>query len=153
MAIFDLNVDGLPRLDASLGRLNSQILQTPKIMRRESIPRLRKVLKEAFKTQGASTGVPWAQIKSSTLLRKAIGKTILRDSDELFWSLTRAKDPQNVTKVFSNQLQFGSTLEYLKFHEEGTSRMPQRKIFRFTQAQQRHIFGDPVASAYQKALQ
>lgn len=152
--VLRVDVDGLPRLQRGFRALNSALLDTPRIFARECIPILRRIIRHAFATEGASTGSLWPDVKEATKRRKRrlLGRVpkILQYEGALLRSLTRRAHPQQVVRVFANEVQFGTEHPAFPFHRDGTSRMPQRDPTHLTAADEREVV-EPMGMAYQRA--
>lgn len=86
--------------------------------------------RELFETEGASgEHGSWAPHTEGS---RASGNPLLRATDELFNSLTEADDPNHRFIVTANGWAMGTAVKHGEFHQTGTSRMPQRRIFDFT---------------------
>ena len=82
-----------------------------------------------FTQNGVPSGSPWNALHASTLQWKAMhypGTTPMVRTGKLFRSLTSLKGPAN--SIGGNEAEFGTNIEYAKFHQYGTSKMPKRKI-------------------------
>ena len=83
------------------------------------------VQKEAFATQGGAFGKPWARLAASTVRDKTKkgfgGKPILERTGTLKKRTTRAKVTPELGEIIN-------ATPYAKYHQYGTSKMPQRKI-------------------------
>lgn len=86
-------------------------------------------------------GPGWARLKPATVERKVragLDPRILRATEEMRQSLV-GRGTGHVEEVTAASLRFGTTVPYAKFHQTGTSRMPQRRVVDFTEAQKREI--------------
>lgn len=86
-----------------------------------------------FETQGAylQNGEMWAPLSPEYAKRKPDPPSpfgILYLTGDLYRSLSNADDPQHVMQVGKHEGTYGSTVPYGKYHQTGTSKMPQRKI-------------------------
>ena len=82
---------------------------------------------------------PWAPLADSTVESKSaagLDPRILHATLALRESLTTGADG-SFTVVNDNGLWFGTSIDYAKFHQKGTSRMPQRKVIEFNVANRR----------------
>lgn len=112
---------------------------------------MREAERELFETAGASSGEPWAELKESTLQRKAaLGypPNILIATSDLEASLTE-EGGDNIGMVSESEVLFGTFDPKAHFHQSGTVKMPQRKVLDFselrirgwTKTVQRYIVG------------
>jgi phage gpG-like protein len=93
--------------------------------------------RELFATSGASSGEPWAELKESTLRRKAaLGypSAILIASSDLEASLTE-QGGDHVEEITPFGLTFGTSVPYAGFHQKGApnANIPQRKVLDFSE--------------------
>jgi hypothetical protein len=93
---------------------------------------LLKVEKQQFTTQGAQSGHAWAQLAASTVVQKqreGLRPEILRATDALLGSLTKAGDPNQLKIIQPNMLAFGSMLPYARMHQQPgpEAHYPQRR--------------------------
>ena len=75
----------------------------------------------------------WARLSEPYASWKAQhypGKTILRLTDDYYRAATQLGSTKNYQQSTNDSLEFGvRDIEYARFHEEGTSRMPARPVF------------------------
>ncbi len=92
-----------------------------------------QVLKKTFAENFASNGLPvggWSPLDAEYAgwkARKLPGAPTLVRSGELFKSLSELSDP-SVNEINNLSATFGTGLQYAKFHQYGTDRMPKRQI-------------------------
>lgn len=125
-------IKGQKGIDLLLSRIGerSSNLRTPLT---DILTSMRFWMERTFKTEGAYPGPRWARLDPTYRARKSKGfggRTILRRSDRLYKSLTR-KAPGSVGRIGRNRLEYGTTVSYADFHQEGTRRMPARPPLRF----------------------
>lgn len=99
--------------------------------------RMREFEKIQFITRGRGD---WAPLSSAYAKRKGFrGQGLLRLTDRLYRSLT-TRGGENIAKLrrrgFGMEFTFGTSVEYAKFHQHGTSKMPQRKVIDITKSQE-----------------
>jgi phage gpG-like protein len=88
---------------------------------------------DQFRSEGRRGGLPWRRLAPSTIARRRRGgrgglrDRILQDTGRLKQSFVRGGGG-NVFRSGAKSIEVGTTIRYAPFHEEGTSRMPQRKI-------------------------
>jgi phage gpG-like protein len=102
---------------------------------RPAFSRIMRLLEEAareqFATEGSAGGEPWAPLAESTLRSKPPGKGILENSGRLLNSLVAggvAGSGDAVRFLGTQELRWGTNVEYAAFHQHGTSRMPRRRV-------------------------
>lgn len=101
----------------------------------------RDLEREQFRSEGGSGSGGWPPLAASTLLRKAkLGQpqNILVASGDLRDSLTDAGDEQHIEDVSHDGLLFGTRDPKAKYHQHGTSRMPQRRPVELSETERRH---------------
>lgn len=99
---------------------------------------VRDILVEQF----AKEGNGWVPLTPAYAIRKRRlfgDKTILRATDRMFVSLTQKGAAGNITEIAPMEASYGTSVPYARFHQTGTSRMAQRKIFALTEANKRRI--------------
>lgn len=83
-----------------------------------------------FATNGLPTGSQWKPLSADYGAWKAAnfpGTGMLRQSGRLFRSLTSLSD-STANIISKDTATFGTSVEYAKFHQYGTTKMPKRKI-------------------------
>jgi len=87
-------------------------------------------------------GVPekWPPLAPATVIAKGTrGAGILRLTDRLFNSVT-GSGGENIAKMrrssFGYKYEFGTTVPYGEFHQEGTANMPARPFLQMTESQE-----------------
>lgn len=93
-----------------------------------------------FASDGARFGHAWAALSPEYAAWKAThfpGKTILRRTDKLFDSVT--KRPFAIERIGTHQAEFGTDVDYAKYHKTGTDKMPSRPFLELTAALQRKV--------------
>jgi len=102
--------------------------------------KMREFSKINFITHGSGSWPPlspaYARIKGTR------GAGLLRLTDKMFRSVT-TRGSQNVARLrrrgFGMEYIFGTDVDYAKFHQFGTSKMPQRKVIDVTDSQKRDL--------------
>lgn len=82
-----------------------------------------------FAANGLPSGGAWAPLDPQYGVWKSIrfpGRPTMVRSGRLFESLTTLTDSAN--KINGSTAQFGTTVEYARFHQRGTFKMPKRTI-------------------------
>lgn len=83
-----------------------------------------------FAANGLPSGAPWKPLSAEYGSWKAAnypGTGMLRQSGRLFRSLTNLSDSA-ANIISKDTATFGTAVEYAKFHQYGTTKMPKRKI-------------------------
>ena len=83
-----------------------------------------------FAANGLPTGQPWRPLSAEYGAWKAAhfpGSGMLRQSGRLFRSLISLSDSA-ANIISEDSATFGTSVEYAKFHQYGTTKMPKRKI-------------------------
>ncbi len=97
--------------------------------------------REQFATEGAFAGDRWAQLSPQYAIRKGLahpGKGILEATGDMRRAASmplRSQTPQSLTLTIDSDV--------LPYHQEGTSKMPQRLL----------VFGDPLPAGARVELQ
>lgn len=96
--------------------------------------------KEMFASEGASGGEKWAPLAPSTVrdkLKHNKPLTILRDTDDLYRSLTRPNAKGSRMVVTRHGLEIGTTLHYGAIHYAGSpkTKLPRRRPVHLTPPQ------------------
>jgi phage gpG-like protein len=100
---------------------------------------LERAALQRFESEGAYGGEKWAPLAPSTVARKGAGKGILVDSGRLRASLTQETAADSIRVLLPQEMRWGSTVPYGKFHQSGTSRMPQRRVVKLPEQVKRAI--------------
>jgi hypothetical protein len=103
-----------------------------------------KASKEQFETGGKSGSGPkgWKDLSPMYAAQKASrypSRGILVATGDMAKSVIDPKHPNHIFSKFKLQAKFGSKDKKIMFHQEGTRRMPQRRVIELTEAQKRHI--------------
>ncbi len=99
---------------------------------------VREILVEQFAREGNG----WTPLTPAYAVQKRRrwgDKTILRASDRGYESLTNRNAPDNITEIGPREAAYGTSVFYMRFHQTGTRRMAQRKIFALTEENKRRI--------------
>jgi phage gpG-like protein len=83
-----------------------------------------------FAANGLPTGQPWKPLDAQYGAWKARnypGTGMLRQTGRLFRSLTSLSD-SSANIISKDTATFGTSVEYAKFHQYGTTKMPKRQI-------------------------
>ncbi len=95
-----------------------------------------------FDTQGGHASGRWAPLKPETVRAKASkghDPRILRATEALMNSLSRRGGPGQKLQITPGLLVFGSDVDYGRYHQSGTSRMPQRRPLELTAVDRRGV--------------
>lgn len=106
----------LSRLAGLLGDMTPVMTEIGETLRDEAL--------DAFRQQAAPTGAAWAPLAASTLTRRrggGAGARILQDTGVLRNSIT-------TQLLSSHAVAVGTRMEYAKFHQFGTRKMPARPM-------------------------
>lgn len=98
--------------------------------------RFLRLERRQFATEGINSG-GWAPLSPRYARWKAKhypGKTILRRTDELWRSLTVGPE---VNVIEPTYMVLGSAVEYGRYHQKGTPRMPRRRPVELPEAERR----------------
>lgn len=84
-----------------------------------------------FSSQGRRGGGSWKQLADSTVRRKGSSK-ILRDTDELYHSLTELDAPGQILEVSGSGIVFGTDRPWAAVHQHGSANahIPARPFLR-----------------------
>lgn len=92
---------------------------------------------DQFATEGRHASGGWRPLAESTVKAKQrhhLRPEILRAHDRLMPSLTDRGDPNMILTITPGELDYGSKVGYVGYHQKGTRRMPQRRPVEFTEA-------------------
>lgn len=92
---------------------------------------------DQFASEGGHASGGWAPLAASTQERKE-GPGILDESGELRRSYTDRGDPNMLLDITDDYLLYGSQDPKAKFHQRGTSRMPQRRALELAERARQH---------------
>lgn len=97
----------------------------------EAIGRLMIESEQAqFDTEGGHASGGWAELAQSTIdnkARKGLDPRILHATLQLEESLTVKGNSDMIFEVGPGFIRFGTQVSHAKFHQEGTTHMPERK--------------------------
>ena len=98
---------------------------------------------EQFGTEGQHASGGWKPLRPATAAakrRRGQRPEILRATDALMRSLVEPHDGNPIARVTPSELEYGTKVEYAKFHQLGTRRMPRRRPVALTEgARQRTV--------------
>lgn len=103
---------------------------------------LRDIERRQFASEGGFASAGWDPLAPSTIARKALlglDPRILRATGALEASLTNRGDDAHVEMIGTQELIFGTDVDYAKFHQKGTSRMPRRRPIELRETDRRDI--------------
>jgi len=101
--------------------------------------RFKRLSKEAFETEGFSTGKlfkPLSRDYAFIKQRDFPSKTILRRKDALFKSYVKTPISLSFRSADGYTFVYGSNDKKAAWHQKGTGKMPARKVMRYTPQQQ-----------------
>ena len=146
---FTFEVEGKREFDRAFNRVGEHVQDLRPVwphVTREFF----ETMDEQFKSEGSKgRSGKWKELEPAYAKQKAIdypGQPILQRTGKLFASLT-GKTSDTVLIEEKDEFGFGSSLLYAKFHQTGTSKMPAREIFSFTELTRTRI-----TKAMQKGL-
>jgi phage gpG-like protein len=93
------------------------------------------IVAEQFETQGTRGGRRWHSLSDSWKAYKArhdLDPRIMFATHHLIKSLTVRNAPDSVRRITHDQLLRGTSVEYAEVHHTGGGRMPQRRLYVFT---------------------
>jgi phage gpG-like protein len=93
------------------------------------------IMDEHFESEGARSGRRWVALSESRIKQKAtqdLDPRILHATLALRNSLTRRNASGSVRRITNSSLLRGTSIEYAEHHHYGTVRVPQRRVFVFT---------------------
>jgi phage gpG-like protein len=112
-----------------IDRILDEIEEKVEEFRRELLEEARRYLESQasllFKTEGKSLRVDWKPVKEAYLkwkIKKGFSEKTLHKTTTLAQSFHG--------EVKKEEIVFGTPVKYVAFHEEGTSKMPARPIFK-----------------------
>jgi phage gpG-like protein len=103
---------------------------------------LRRAERRQFDSQGAYGSEGWPPLASSTVERKrreGLDPRILHATRRLRDSLTEAGHGEQIAIARHDGLDFGTTVEYARYHQHGTSRAPQRRVVQLPESDRREV--------------
>lgn len=138
-AEFTFTVDGDEQINRQLSRFGDDVKDFSSFFRQVS-ERLQRASKELFDAQGRG----WAPLSPAYAEWKAKhypGKTILRRTDALYNSLA-GRGRGHVEEIHPLQMRWGTEIPYARFHQRGTSKMPQRRVIDLVEREKVQIMKD-----------
>jgi phage gpG-like protein len=131
---FSFEVQGKKEFDRAFNRVEEHISDLrplwPHVTRT-----MQDIMEEQFKSEGSKgRGGKWKDLSPAYEKWKSInyaGKPILQRSGRMFDSLT-SKTGDTVLIEEKQEYGFGTNLFYASFHQSGTTNMPARELFSFT---------------------
>lgn len=95
---------------------------------------LTSAVKEQFKTRGAvGKHGRWEPN------RRPPRRKQMRDTRRLYKSLTKPTSPDLIFRPYGRAIGFGTGVPYARYHQEGTARMPKRRLVDLSKKQLRVI--------------
>lgn len=135
---FTLEVLGEEVVSRRLLRFEGNVKDARPAFRRIA-PLLEAATLRRFESEGAYGGEKWAPLAASTLARKPAGQGILVASGRLRASLTQETAADGIRQMTPQSFRWGSSVPYGRFHQAGTSRMPQRRVVKFPESVKRAV--------------
>lgn len=122
-------VHGDSQLGIAFGRV-AEIFRDFTSVFEKIAPRFYGIIRKRFRDEGP--GFAPLSPRYAALKRRLYGdKTILRATDKLYESFT-PQSPGNINRITKTTAEFGSSVPYGIFHQQGTSRMPARPPIEIT---------------------
>lgn len=151
MVQFSLNVEGEQQVARMLSRVTEKINDLRPFLD-SAAGFLVATMGDQFSGEGSRTG-GWAPLSPRYAADKARrwgSKPILEASGAMKASLTGTGGRNISRQIGGDTLEFGTSVPYARYHQTGTSRMPQRRILDLTEDDrrglmkllQRHLFTD-----------
>ena len=103
---------------------------------------LRKATQATFASQGGRIGAAWAPLSPDYAYQKERvypGMPILRASDGMYKSLVDEGAENSIVEIGLQDLTYGTKDRKARWHQDGTDRMPQRKILDVVAEDRRQI--------------
>lgn len=132
----DLEVFGEQIVRRDLVRLGERASDMGPALRQVA-SQLRRAELERFDRQGPG----WARLQEETLrakVRKGLDPRILRATERMRNSLI-GRGSEHIEEITPVSLRFGTAVPYARFHQTGTSTMPQRRVVELAEPQKRAI--------------
>ena len=117
-----------PKLLKAFDDYSKRVENLNNFWRQYALPLLQEEIKGVFESQGYSKWPP---------RKMPAPHPLLRDTGKLYNSWTKSGAAGNITRISKKSLQFGTNIEYAKYHEYGTSKMPARPIAKLVTQPQR----------------
>jgi phage gpG-like protein len=153
-----IEVEGQEKLDVALKGAAADLANF-RIVARPVSDEIYSIERAQFQTQGQRAGSRWparsqAYLASLTRLNRSGFRSVaepLRRTDALFQAVTTRGAPGGVYEESEDSLTLGTSIPYARYHQEGTLRMPQRKIYDLTERDVQGI-GRVIKRAYKRPL-
>ena len=103
---------------------------------------MREIIDKQFETEGKRSSGGWAPLALSTIDSKAragLDPRILHATLDLRRSLTEKDDSAHFEHITPVSLTLASQVEYGKYHQTGTLKMPRRRPVEFTEVDRQHF--------------
>jgi phage gpG-like protein len=110
------------------------------------IGRLERLEAEQFDSQGGRGSGGWAPLAPATVAEKArrgLDPRILHATGRLRASLT-GRGGDAIRESHPDEMRFGTSVPYARFHQQGTSRMPRRREIELRELDRHMIFVQTV---------
>lgn len=134
---FTFSVEGETQVDRTLARFADNIGDASGVWRKLA-DRFAALNRRQFATEGASGSGGWAPLSPKYAAWKSThypGKPILERTGALRESLTER--PFGVEVITPTGMVLGSGIDYGRYHQAGTSRMPQRRPVELPEGERR----------------
>jgi hypothetical protein len=103
---------------------------------------VKRIFHDAERRTFGSSGPGWPPLSPATSERKAregLSSSLLRSSDRLYESLTQMFGSHQIDNRTSDELRFGTTVQYARYHDQGTRTMPRRRLTEPTASERRDM--------------
>mgnify|MGYP001220145994 CR=1 FL=1 len=134
MIRFRLEIQGRTEFDRAFNRVSGEIRDFTSVW--DTVRAwARARLKRQFETEGAAGASRWQALSAKYKEWKEIfypGARILERSGKMVESLVSG-NAETIDRATKNEFDYGTSLPYAAYHQEGAGNLPQRKIFDFTE--------------------
>jgi hypothetical protein len=103
---------------------------------------VKRIFHDAERRTFGASGPGWPPVSQPTSERKAregLSTSLLRASDRLYESLTQMFGSHQIDVRSADELRFGTTVQYARYHDQGTRSMPRRRLTQPTPSEQRDM--------------
>ena len=142
MPRFTFELDGAVVMDRAFNRIEKEI-EDHRFLWPAVSQEVYAIEREQFATEGsAGASGKWAALSKAYAKFKAVvfpSQTILKATTSLFESVTSPDAPGAIFRPEQGMLTIGTSHEAAIYHQRGTSRMPARKIYSFSEQQKRRL--------------
>lgn len=155
-----VEIEGMEALLAQYGNIERGLLDFRQLGAWKGVQiEFYKIVGEVFKSEGSSNkGGKWAALSPAyaKVKEKRYGKMpILQASEALYKSLTSSGATGSVYNETAQELEIGTSIKYAEYHQSDEPRktkLPQRKILAFTDAQEKQLM-KPIQEKLKQLVQ